>query len=75
MSRASASILNACGLPELITQNEEEFKNLAIKYVTDKKMQTKIKKKLAENITKSALFDTPNYVKNLEDKFIGSLIK
>jgi predicted O-linked N-acetylglucosamine transferase (SPINDLY family) len=75
MSRASASILNACGLPELITQNEEEFKNLAIKYASDKKFQNIIKKKLAENITKSALFDTPNYVKNLEDKFIGSLIK
>lgn len=73
MSRASASILNACDLPELITQNAEDFKNLAVKYAKDKKLLAGLKQKLAANIKSSALFHTENYVKNLEEKFLQAV--
>src|SRR5690606_34354845 len=69
ISRASASILNACGLPELITSSENEFKALAIKYATDKKQTAATKDKLSENKKNTALFNTGNYVKNLEASY------
>jgi protein O-GlcNAc transferase len=72
MSRASASILSAAGLPELITETESEYKALAIKYATDQKLLAELKAKLQDNIKNSALFNTKNYVKNLEQLFVAA---
>jgi len=70
MSRASASILNACDMKELITNSDEEFKSLAIKYAKDKKSLDSVRKKLAENIKTCALFDNEKYVKDFEEKLL-----
>ena len=35
-SRVSASLLNAIGLPELISHSEKEFENLALELANDK---------------------------------------
>jgi protein O-GlcNAc transferase len=66
MSRASASILNAAGLPELIMENAAEYKKAAVGYANDANLLRKLKDKLAKNIKTTALFNTVDYAKSLE---------
>tara|TARA_B100000579_G_C22269881_1_gene593299 strand:- start:56 stop:589 length:534 start_codon:yes stop_codon:yes gene_type:complete len=65
-ARVCASILKAVNLSELITSSEEEYFNLAFKLATNKKVYKKIKEALSQNIKTHALFNTKEYVKNLE---------
>ncbi|PIR39055.1 MAG: hypothetical protein COV35_05090 [Alphaproteobacteria bacterium CG11_big_fil_rev_8_21_14_0_20_39_49] len=70
MSRASASILNACGLPELITKTDLEYKNTALIYANDASLLTALKQKLSDNIKASALFDNKKYVGDFEERLL-----
>ena len=69
-SRVAASLLNAIGLPELITSSQEEYEALAIKLAKTPQKLADIKSKLASNRLTSPLFDTPLFTKNLEDAYI-----
>jgi len=69
-SRVAASLLNAIGLPELITKTQEEYEALAIELATSPNKLTEIKLKLANNRLTTPLFDTPRFTKNLEAAFI-----
>jgi protein O-GlcNAc transferase len=64
--RVAASLLGAIGLSELITDNAEEFETLAVKLASDPKALKKVRDKLAKNKSKSALFDTDRFRKNIE---------
>jgi predicted O-linked N-acetylglucosamine transferase (SPINDLY family) len=64
--RVAASLLNAIGLPELITHSAEEYETLAIKLALNPGELKAIKEKLAGNRLTSPLFDTPLYTKHLE---------
>jgi protein O-GlcNAc transferase len=75
ISRASASILNACGLSELVTTNEIEFKNTAYIYANDKKLLKDLKQKLSKIANTSPLFDNKRYVKNFEEKLLKIVAK
>jgi predicted O-linked N-acetylglucosamine transferase (SPINDLY family) len=68
--RVAASLLNAVGLPELITKNQEEYEALAIELALNPKKIAEIKLKLSNNRLTTALFDTPRFTKNLEAAFI-----
>jgi predicted O-linked N-acetylglucosamine transferase (SPINDLY family) len=69
-SRVAGSLLNAVGLPELITNTEEEFEALAIELATNPQKLADIKLKL-ENVRLTApLFDTPLFTKNIESAYI-----
>ena len=69
-SRVAASLLNAIGLPELITNTQEEYEALAIELALSPKKLLAIKLKLAENRLTAPLFDTPLFAKNLETAYI-----
>jgi len=64
--RVGASLLNAAGLPELVTQTAAAFEALAVKLASDPKALAKLKSKLAKNKTKCALFDTDLFRRHIE---------
>ena len=69
-SRVAASLLNAIGLPELITNTQEEYEALAVELAMNPKRLTDIKLKLVRNRLTTPLFDTPLFTKNLEAAYI-----
>lgn len=68
-SRVAASLLNAIGLPELITHTQDEYESLAIELATDKKKINALKQKLAQNYATTALFDTRLFTKHIENAY------
>jgi len=68
-SRVAASLLNAIGLPELITNTQEEYEALAIELAMNPQKLADIKLKLAHNRLTTPLFDTPLFTKNLESAY------
>jgi len=64
--RVAASLLNAIGLPELITHSREEYEALAIELALNGEKLKAIKEKLARNRLTTQLFDTSLYTKHLE---------
>ena len=69
-SRVAASLLKAIGLPELITNSQEEYEALAIELAISPQKLADIKLKLANNCMTTPLFDTPLFTKNLEAAYI-----
>jgi protein O-GlcNAc transferase len=69
-SRMAASLLNAIGLPELITNTQKEYEALAIELAKNPQQLAFIKQKLANNRLTTPLFDTPLFVKNIETVYI-----
>ena len=69
-SRVAASLLNAVGLPELITNTQDEYEELAIGLAKSPQKLLDIKLKLANNRLTAPLFDTPLFTKNLESAYI-----
>jgi protein O-GlcNAc transferase len=70
-SRVAASLLNAVGLPELITRTQEEYEALAIELARNPNKLIDARLKLANNCLTAPLFDTPLFTKNLEAAYIG----
>jgi predicted O-linked N-acetylglucosamine transferase (SPINDLY family) len=69
-SRVAASLLNAIGLPELITSSQEEYEALAIELALNPKKLVDVKLSLANRRLIAPLFDTPLFTKNLEAAYI-----
>jgi predicted O-linked N-acetylglucosamine transferase (SPINDLY family) len=69
-SRVAASLLNAIGLPELITNTQEEYEALAIELAMNPQKLADIKLRLVRNRLTAPLFDTPLFTKNLEAAYI-----
>jgi protein O-GlcNAc transferase len=69
-SRVAASLLNAIGIPELITSTQEEYEMLAIELALNPMKLSDIKLKLKNNLLTAPLFDTPLFTKNLEAAYI-----
>jgi predicted O-linked N-acetylglucosamine transferase (SPINDLY family) len=69
-SRIAASLLNAVGLPELITSTQKEYETLAIELAMNPQRLAGIKSKLIEGRLTTPLFDTPLFVKNLESTYM-----
>lgn len=70
VSRVTGSVLNAIGLPELITYSFEEYETLAIELATHPTKLNEIKVKLAANRLTTPLFDTALFTQNLENAYI-----
>jgi predicted O-linked N-acetylglucosamine transferase (SPINDLY family) len=69
-SRVAASLLSAIGLPELITNTQEEYEALAIEIALNPNKLADIKYKLETNRLTAPLFDTPLFTKNIEAAYI-----
>ena len=64
--RVAASLLNAVGLPELVTTSDDAYEQLAVRLATHPDELNALKQKLAANILSCRLFDTGSYVRSLE---------
>ena len=64
--RVAASLLNAVGLPELITHSLQDYEGLALKLATDSGLLAEMRAKLQINISACSLFDTNRFRKRLE---------
>ncbi|WP_319525217.1 tetratricopeptide repeat protein [uncultured Desulfosarcina sp.] len=69
MSRVSASLLSAIGLPELITASGDDYVSLAIRIANNKEEFNAIREKLLRNRLKKPLFDTNRFVRDLEQGY------
>jgi protein O-GlcNAc transferase len=66
VSRMAGSLLNAVGLPELITQTPQEYEELAIELATNPKKLAAIKQKLSQNRLTEPLFNTQLFTHHVE---------
>jgi len=69
-SRVSASLLTAFEMPELITKNILEYKDLILKLSQDITYLEEIKLKMLKKKKDSKLFKSELFIKDLEEKFI-----
>ena len=65
-ARVAGSLLNAVGLPELVTETEQDYEALILELATNPTKLAKIKEKLATNRLTQPLFNTELYTKHLE---------
>jgi predicted O-linked N-acetylglucosamine transferase (SPINDLY family) len=65
-ARMAGSLLQAGGLPELITYSPEEYEALALRLATDPELLRGVRRKLAANIGTAPLFDTDRFRKHIE---------
>ena len=65
-SRVAASLLNAAGLPELITKDLNEYEAKAMDLARSPEKLNGLKRQLLDRREQSALFDTGKFSKNLE---------
>ena len=65
-ARVAGSLLHAVGLPELVTETEEQYEALALELAANPERLSQIKEKLAANRLTQPLFDTEQYTRHLE---------
>jgi predicted O-linked N-acetylglucosamine transferase (SPINDLY family) len=64
--RMGASLLNAVGLPELITTDLDAYEALALKLATDRALLDSIRRRLSQNRETSPLFDVERTCRHIE---------
>jgi predicted O-linked N-acetylglucosamine transferase (SPINDLY family) len=69
--RVAASLLDAMGLPELVTTTLEGYEALAIELAAHPDRLAAIRHKLAEHRLTTPLFDTAQFTRSIEAAFIG----
>jgi protein O-GlcNAc transferase len=65
-ARVAASLLNAVGLPELITTTAPDYEALILELATNRSRLKEITDRLASNRLTEPLFDTKRYTRNFE---------
>ena len=69
-SRVGASLLNAVGLPELVTDDLAQYEALAIALANDRPRLAALRERLAGQLRSAPLYDTPRYTRHLEAAFL-----
>ena len=67
--RVAASLLNAVGLPELITHSPKEYEDLAVNLGLHPEKLAALREKLASHLTTAPLFDTALFTRNIESAY------
>ena len=67
--RVAASLLNAIGLPGLITHSHEEYKALALELATQPDKLASIRQQLDKNRLTHPLFNTGLYARHIEEAY------
>jgi protein O-GlcNAc transferase len=67
--RVAASLLHAVGLPELITENLNDYQALALRLAGDPALLAALRQKLARNRLTTPLFDTDRFRLHIEAAF------
>jgi predicted O-linked N-acetylglucosamine transferase (SPINDLY family) len=68
-SRVAASLLNALGVPELIANSPDDYVNKAIELGNHPERLVATKQKLALQVKITDLFNTPKFVRSIEQLF------
>jgi predicted O-linked N-acetylglucosamine transferase (SPINDLY family) len=71
--RVGASLLNAVGLADMVTDTPEDYEALALKLAKDGALLKTVRQKLADNPGSAPLFDTGRFRKGLEATLTGLL--
>jgi predicted O-linked N-acetylglucosamine transferase (SPINDLY family) len=69
VARMAASMMHAVGLPELVTDNLEDYEALALKLAYDPELLSGIRRKLQGNLQATLLFDTDRFRGHLEQAY------
>jgi predicted O-linked N-acetylglucosamine transferase (SPINDLY family) len=69
-SRVAASALTAVGLPELITQDLQEYEHRAVQLAREPERLRELRQRLAAQRQRSPLFDTHTYCQHLEGAYL-----
>jgi protein O-GlcNAc transferase len=69
VGRMAGSMLQAVGLPALVTQNLEDYEALALKLARDPGLLSGIRQKLQDNLRVTPLFDTDRFRRHLEQAY------
>lgn len=67
-SRMAGALLTAAKLPELITYNLQDYEEKAVALANQPAELSRIRTHLAQEKTAGVLFDTPRFVRNLEER-------
>lgn len=70
-SRVAGSLLQAAGLPELVTHTVADYEQLALALARDPDRLVALKARLAERQRDSALFDVDAFTRHLETAYIA----
>jgi protein O-GlcNAc transferase len=70
-SRVAASLLNSVQLPELITNSLQEYELKALDFAQNPTKILQIKQKLDAETSKSKLFDTAQFAKDIEQQYLN----
>jgi predicted O-linked N-acetylglucosamine transferase (SPINDLY family) len=65
-SRVAASLLRACGLPDMITNTNEAYERLALELAQNPQKLQELKQKLFANISTAPLFDSTGTTRSIE---------
>lgn len=68
-SRVAASLLNAIGLPELISTSQQDFEGLAIALANQPERLQMLRRKLSDQRVVTPLFDTERFAQHIEQAF------
>ncbi|WP_085795676.1 O-linked N-acetylglucosamine transferase, SPINDLY family protein [Falsiruegeria litorea] len=68
-ARVGASLVSACGLPELIAETDEGYLSLALRMVRDAAFHKGVRARLGQQNGALPLFDTNAFARKLEDAF------
>ncbi|NRB18917.1 MAG: tetratricopeptide repeat protein [Rhodobacteraceae bacterium] len=68
-ARVAASLLNAVGMPDLVTKNTQQYEDLITRLAGDKPALAAVKTRLSANLTTTPLFDTAAYTAHLEEGY------
>ena len=69
-ARVAGSLLNAAGMPELITHSLDDYEKLALQLASNPPLLADLRAQLAQNRDTCALFDTERYARHLEAAYI-----
>jgi predicted O-linked N-acetylglucosamine transferase (SPINDLY family) len=67
--RVAASLLTAAGLPELVTENADDYEKLAIRLAADAGLLKGYRARLADHRLTCPLFDTARFTRHLESAY------
>ena len=73
-ARVAASLLQASGMPELVTDSLEEYETLALALAREPARLAELKERIAQNRSTHALFDTAHFCKNLEHALLAMVV-
>ena len=68
--RVAASLLHAAGLPELVTDNLEQYETLALRLATDATLLGGFRQRLEDGVAASRLFDSDRFRRHIEAAYL-----